>query len=171
MHQSGQLDKGIIQRVIQAITDRKIEYPVNINLSMSSVKNFQFHDWLEAYFKGHQDVVKQLVFGITAYSASKDLNTFEMFTTFVHDIGAKIMMKRYESKFISLEHVKRFNLDYLRLAKELTAGISKDAGKQQFVEAMKEVGDLLDTKIIAEAVEDRDDFDMLKSIGIYGASS
>jgi len=165
------LDKGIIQRVIQAIADRKIEYPVNINLSMSSVRNPQFLDWLDAYFKGHQDVVKQLVFGITAYSASKDLKSFEMFTSFVHDIGAEIMLKRYESKFISLEQVKRFDLDYLRLARELTTGISKDAGKQQFVEAMKEVGDLLDTRIIAEAVENRDDFDTLKSIGIYGASS
>jgi len=165
------LDKGIIQRVIQAIADRKIEYPVNINLSMSSVRNPQFLDWMDAYFKGHQDVVKQLVFGITAYSASKDLKSFEMFTSFIHDIGAKIMLKRYESKFISLEQVKRFDLDYLRLARELTTGISKDAGKQQFVEAMKEVGDLLDTRIIAEAVENRDDFDTLKSIGIYGASS
>jgi len=165
------LDKGIIQRVIQAIADRNIEYPVNINLSMSSVRNPQFLDWLDAYFKGHQDVVKQLVFGITAYSASKDLKSFEMFTSFVHDIGAEIMLKRYESKFISLEQVKRFDLDYLRLARELTTGISKDAGKQQFVEAMKEVGDLLDTKVIAEAVENRDDFDTLKSIGIYGASS
>jgi len=165
------LDKGIIQRVIQAIADRKIEYPVNINLSMSSVRNPQFLDWLDAYFKGHQDVVKQLVFGITAYSASKDLKSFEMFTSFIHDIGAEIMLKRYESKFISLEQVKRFDLDYLRLARELTTGISKDAGKQQFVEAMKEVGDLLDTRIIAEAVENRDDFDTLKSIGIYGASS
>ena len=165
------LDKGIIQRVIQAIDERKIEYPVNINLSMSSVRNPQFLDWLDAYFKGHQDVVKQLVFGITAYSASKDLKSFEMFTSFVHDIGAEIMLKRYESKFISLEQVKRFDLDYLRLARELTTGISKDAGKQQFVEAMKEVGDLLDTRIIAEAVENRDDFDTLKSIGIYGASS
>jgi len=165
------LDKGIIQRVIQAIADRKIEYPVNINLSMSSVRDPQFLDWMNAYFKGHQDVVKQLVFGITAYSASKDLKSFEMFTSFIHDIGAKIMLKRYESKFISLEQVKRFDLDYLRLARELTTGISKDAGKQQFVEAMKEVGDLLDTKIIAEAVENRDDFDTLKSIGIYGASS
>ncbi len=165
------LDKGIIQRVIQAIADRNIEYPVNINLSMSSVRNPQFLDWLDAYFKGHQDVVKQLVFGITAYSASKDLKSFEMFTSFIHDIGAEIMLKRYESKFISLEQVKRFDLDYLRLARELTTGISKDAGKQQFVEAMKEVGDLLDTKVIAEAVENRDDFDTLKSIGIYGASS
>ncbi len=165
------LDKGIIQRVIQTIVDRKIEYPVNINLSMSSVRNPQFLDWLDAYFKGHQDVVKQLVFGITAYSASKDLKSFEMFTSFIHDIGAEIMLKRYESKFISLEQVKRFDLDYLRLARELTTGISKDAGKQQFVEAMKEVGDLLDTRIIAEAVENRDDFDTLKSIGIYGASS
>lgn len=165
------LDKGIIQRVIQAIAERKIEYPVNINLSMSSVRDPQFLDWMNAYFKGHQDVVKQLVFGITAYSASKDLKSFEMFTSFIHDIGAKIMLKRYESKFISLEQVKRFDLDYLRLARELTTGISKDAGKQQFVEAMKEVGDLLDTKIIAEAVENRDDFDTLKSIGIYGASS
>jgi len=110
------------------------------------------------------------VFGITAYSASKDLNTFENFTLFVHDMDAKIMMKRYESQLISLEQVKRFNLDYLRLARELTAGISQDPGKQQFVEAMKEVGDLLDTKVIAEAVEDTDDYELLKLIGIYGAS-
>ena len=80
------------------------------------------------------------------------------------------MMKRYESQYITLEQVNHFNLDYLRLARELTAGISQDAGKQQFVEAMKEVSDLLDTKVIAEAVAGHDDFEALKSIGIYGAS-
>jgi EAL domain-containing protein (putative c-di-GMP-specific phosphodiesterase class I)/GGDEF domain-containing protein len=165
------LDKGIIQKVVQAIGERDIEHPVNINLSMSSVKNPQFLDWLGTNFKGNQEMLKQLVFGIPAYSASKDLKSFEMFTSFVHGIGAKIMLKRYETNLISLEQVKRFDLDYLRLARELTTGISKDVDKQQFVEAMKEIGDLLDTKIIAEAVVEREDFDKLKAIGIYGASN
>ena len=164
------VDKGIVQRVIHEITDRNIQHPVSINLSMSTVKSAHFLEWLAAFLKGHQTVVNRLVFGITAYSASKDLNTFENFTLFVHDMDAKIMMKRYESQLISLEQVKRFNLDYLRLARELTAGISQDPGKQQFVEAMKEVGDLLDTRVIAETVEDADDYELLKSIGIYGAS-
>lgn len=165
-----EVDKGIIQKVIREVADRKITHPVSINLSMSSVKNPQFLDWLEIFLKGHQSVLDRLVFGITAYSASKDLNTFEMFTNFVHELGASVMLKRYESQFISLEQVKRFNLDFLRLARELTTGISQDAGKQQFVEAMKEVGDLLDTKVIAEAVKQDDDYEMLKSIGIHGAS-
>ena len=164
------VDKGIVQRVIHEITDRNIQHPVSINLSMSTVKSAHFLEWLAAFLKGHQAVVNRLVFGITAYSASKDLNTFENFTLFVHDMDAKIMMKRYESQLISLEQVKRFNLDFLRLARELTAGISQDPGKQQFVEAMKEVGDLLDTRVIAETVVDADDYELLKSIGIYGAS-
>lgn len=164
------VDKGIIRKVISEITERNIQHPVSINLSMSSVRNTEFVEWLGDFLKEHQTLVNRLVFSITAYSASKDLNSFEKFTLFVHDIGAKIMMKRYESQYITLEQVNHFNLDYLRLARELTAGISQDAGKQQFVEAMKEVSDLLDTKVIAEAVKGHDDFEALKSIGIYGAS-
>ena len=164
------VDKGIIRKVISEITERNIQHPVSINLSMSSVRNTEFVEWLGDFLKEHQTLVNRLVFSITAYSASKDLNSFEKFTLFVHDIGAKIMMKRYESQYITLEQVNHFNLDYLRLARELTAGISQDAGKQQFVEAMKEVSDLLDTKVIAEAVAGHDDFEALKSIGIYGAS-
>ncbi len=164
------VDKGIIRTVIREITERNIQHPVSINLSMSSIRNTQFVEWLDDFLKEHQTLVNRLVFSITAYSASKDLDSFDKFTLFVHDIGAKIMMKRYESIFITLEQVNHFNLDYLRLARELTAGISQDASKQQFVEAMREVGDLLDTKVIAEGVEGHDDFEALKSIGIYGAS-
>ena len=79
-------------------------------------------------------------------------------------------MKRFETKFIPLDQIKDFNLDYIRLARNYTEGISKNASKQGFVEAIHELSSLLTIKILAENVKDAKDYEMVQNIGIYGAS-
>ena len=164
------LDKGITSQVVDHIAKEGIQYPISINLSMTSVKNTEFCMWLEALLEKHKDILDKIVFSITAYSVAKDIEQFKKFIVFAHNLGAKVLLKRYESQLISLEQIKILKPDYLRLARELTADINSNNSKRLFVETMKEVSDLLDVKVIAENVKSDNDFELLKKIKIYGAS-
>ncbi|MGR9073793.1 MAG: bifunctional diguanylate cyclase/phosphodiesterase, partial [Gammaproteobacteria bacterium] len=60
--------------------------------------------------------------------------------------------------------------DSIRLARDLTTGLNADISKMTFVESMKEVSNLLDIEVFAENVKADIDYEVLKIIGISGAS-
>mgnify|MGYP003399363252 FL=1 len=88
----------------------------------------------------------------------------------MHQCGAKVIIKRFETKFIPLSNIKDFNLDYIRLARDYTCGISKDYSKQSFIQSISELAILLNIKIFAENVEDDSDFEFVKEHKLYAAS-
>jgi FOG: EAL domain len=163
-------DQGIVEQVVNYISGRNLPHAVCINLSMASVRNPEFRKWLGELMEKQRAIAEKTVFSVTAYSASRDIRQFEEFIGFVHGIGAKVLLKRYETEFISLEQVKKLRPDYLRLSRDLTNEISQNRSKRLFVETMKEVSDLLDVKVIAENVISDADFETIREIGIYGAS-
>lgn len=164
------LDKGVIMRTIQHILRRGVSHDIAVNLSMESIRNTDFRYWLTDILTKYRTSAKQMVFSMTAYAVIRDVEAFKRFADLVHENGARVILKRFETQFVALEEVKHFKLDFIRLAREYTLGIATDPGKKTFVEAMKELGGLLDIRIIAEEVKSEQDFEVVKSIGIYGAS-
>ena len=163
-------DEKVILKVINHILVNNIKHDISINLSLESINNTAFIAWLEKVLNEHRNIAHQLVFSITAYAVAKDVNKFKFFADEMHQCGAKIIIKRFESKFIPLESIKDFNLDYIRLARDYTNNICNDHSKQSFIEAIHELSTLLNIKVFAENVKDDKDLETIKKFKIYGAS-
>ena len=157
-------DKAVVSKVIEYINSNGIKHSISINLSFDSIVDRSFRRWLKEMIISNSSISSQLVFSITAYAAAKDVEEFKSFITIVHDSGAKIIIKRFETKFIPLDNIKDFNLDYIRLARDYTNGISKDSGKKGFVESMQELSTLLNIKLLAENVIEDEDFKVVESL-------
>ena len=165
-----EFDMAIIKQVIDYIESDQVTHDVAINLSFASLASTGFRTSLYEVLKAHQDAAQRVAFSVTAYGATKDLSVFKTFIDFAHRNGAKVILKRFETRFMQLEQVKEFKLDYIRLARIYTENIGLDDEKHRLVQAMKELGDLLDVKIIAEAVESDQDYQAVKEIGLIAAS-
>jgi len=165
-----EFDLAIVKRVVAYIEGNQTGQDVAINLSFASLASIEFRKDLYEILLSHQDAAKRIAFSVTAYGATKDLSVFKSFIEFAHRNGAKVILKRFETRFIPLDQVKEFKLDYIRLARVYTENISLDDEKRRLVQAMKELGDLLDVKIIAEAVESDQDYQAVKQIGLTAAS-
>jgi len=163
-------DKAVVDKVIKYIKQKNIKHQISINLSLDSVFDIKFKNWLKERILKNKEISSQLVFSVTAYGAAKDVEKFKYFIQSIHSAGAKIIIKRFETKFIPLDNIKDFNLDYIRLARDYTDGICKNASKKGFVEAIHELSSLLTIKVFAENVKDDNDYNIVKEIGIYGAS-
>jgi EAL domain-containing protein (putative c-di-GMP-specific phosphodiesterase class I)/GGDEF domain-containing protein len=163
-------DKKVISRVINHILINKINHDISINLSLESINNTAFIAWLESKILENKNIASQLVFSVTAYAVAKDMDTFKFFADEIHQCGAKIIIKRFESKFIPLNNIKDFNLDYIRLARDYTSNISNDTSKQNFVESIQELATLLNIKVFAENVKDEEDLEIIRSYNLYAAS-
>jgi EAL domain-containing protein (putative c-di-GMP-specific phosphodiesterase class I)/GGDEF domain-containing protein len=163
-------DKKIITKVINNILINKIKHDISINLSIDSISNTGFILWLEKTIDEHKAIAKQLVFSVTAYAVAKDVEKFKFFADEMHEHGAKIIIKRFESKFIPLNNIKDFNLDYIRLAREYTNNITNDSSKQYFIEAIVDLTNLLNIKLFAENVQENEDLETIKKLQVYAAS-
>jgi EAL domain-containing protein (putative c-di-GMP-specific phosphodiesterase class I)/GGDEF domain-containing protein len=165
-----ELDKGVIKKVIERIETESIAHAVAINLSARTIKNSDFRSWLAELIKQKQTISQQLVFSHSAYAVAKDISVYKEFIAFVHQLNAKVMIKRFETQSLSPDQAKELNPDFIRLARDLGQGIAVDKGKAEFVETMKDIGELLDISILAENVSSDDDYAHIKTIGIAGAS-
>ncbi len=163
-------DKAVIQKVIMHIANNDIVHDICINLSLDSISNNDFIIWLQKEISKNKKISNQLVFSITAYSVAKDADLFKRFCEYIHTCGAKTIVKRYETKFISPESLKGFELDYIRLARDYTNAAYHDKSKKEFIESINELAHLLNIKVIAESVKEDKDFDLIKKYNLHGAS-
>ncbi|AXH09045.1 GGDEF domain-containing protein [Malaciobacter halophilus] len=163
-------DKAVISKVISDIRLENIKHSISINLSLDSIDDLNFILWLRETLNKHKDIASQLVFSLTAYAVTKDIEKFKNFVTIIHELNAKVIIKRFESKFIPLDDIKNLDLDYIRLAREYTNNVKDDSSKQSFIEAMVELTHLLNIKLFAENVKDEKDFEKIKELNVYAAS-
>jgi diguanylate cyclase (GGDEF)-like protein len=164
------LDQGVTRQVVARLRAESLTHGIAINLSLRTLKNVTFRTWLGDLLRQHADLAGRLVFSVAAYSAARDVAQFRDFIAFAHRQGAKVLLKRYDAQFISIDTLKSLKPDYLRLVRDLTDGIGQDGGKRLWVETMQEVGELLEITILAEDVRDDGDFAVIQGIGLAGAS-
>ena len=163
-------DKAVINQIINYIKTNNIKHQILINLAFDSLMDSDFKMWLENILIENKEIASQLAFSVTAYGCVRDIEAFKVFIDLVHKNNGRVILKRFETKFIPLDSLKELNLDYIRLARDYTNGISTDNSKQSFVESVCELSKLLNIKVFAESVCDKDSFEKLKELGIYGAS-
>lgn len=163
-------DKKVIEKVINYIEINSIKHDIAINLSLDSVNDTAFIAWLEKKLEKHKNIVSQLVFSVTAYAVARNIDKFRFFIDEVHRFGAKVIVKRYETRFISLSDIKELNLDYLRLARDYTCDICIDFSKQSLIESIAEISNLLNIKVLAENVQKDEDYKYLKDVNLYALS-
>jgi EAL domain-containing protein (putative c-di-GMP-specific phosphodiesterase class I)/GGDEF domain-containing protein len=169
-HLEQALDKVIINQIISLMEQNAQSNPVTINLSLNSICSNDFKHWLALRLKKTLIPNTYFAFSLTAYSVSKDIDAFTQFSIFAKSLGAQILLKRYSSDIISISKIKDIQPNYIRLARDLTENIEETSKKSHFLDLMHEVTSLLDIKVIAEAVTHDDDFELVKSSGIYGIS-
>lgn len=163
-------DKSVTEKVINYILINNLKHDISINLSLESINNTAFIAWLKKKILEHKNIASQLVFSATAYAVAKDVDKFKFFADEMHQCGAKVIIKRFETKFIPLGNLKDFNLDYIRLARDYTCDINKDYSKQSFIESISELATLLNIKVFAENVKDDEDMEFVKKYNLYAAS-
>ncbi|MFU8789079.1 MAG: LapD/MoxY N-terminal periplasmic domain-containing protein [Methylobacter sp.] len=163
------LDQGVTQCVMDHIKAQDISHAVAINLSTRTVKNADFRVWLAGEVRGAA-IAEKLVFSISAYAVAKEAEVYRDFFEFIHSLGAKVMLKRFETQSMPLDMAKSLKPDYIRLARDLGNGLSQDESKKAFIETMQQAAQLLDIVILAENVQSDDDYAVMREIGLHGAS-
>jgi predicted signal transduction protein with EAL and GGDEF domain len=161
------LDKCIVAKIITTVEQTSRTIPITINLSMASIASTTFRTWLKNKLLAVQDPAL-FVFSLSAYSAEKDLAVYADFNLFAKSLGAQVLLKRYTSDLIPVDLLKELNIDFIRLARDLTTDIDSQPDKENLLDIIHDVTSLLSIRVIAEGVIHNNDFERVKQIGFYG---
>ena len=79
---------------------------------------------------------------------AKDIETYQQFIAFVHDLGAKVMIKRFDAQSLSPDAIKQLRPDYIRLSRDICDSVADDKEKKAFIELIQEMSSLLNIKVL-----------------------
>ena len=163
-------DKLVVAKTIAYIRGNNLDYKIAINLSISSIKNIEFMNWLKEVLKANQDIVDKIVFSITSYTAYLNKDVFIDFIKEIHEVNASIILKRYKTTDYPLDELKHLGLDYIRMSNEYTTAFVNDVIKKHKVKNILIFAELYNIKVVADSVSSEADYDLLERLGTYAAS-
>jgi len=163
-------DMIVIEKAIEYIKENKIAYEIAINLSISSISDKTFLKCLEEKLNENSELIKQIVFSITAYSAYLHKNEFINFVEFINKIGAKTLLKRYKTDEYPLNQLENIKLDYIRINKDYTNNFTNDIVKKHKVKNILIFAELNNINVIADSVKLDLDYDLLERLGTFATS-
>ncbi|MDJ0880254.1 MAG: EAL domain-containing protein [Gammaproteobacteria bacterium] len=134
----------------------------SVNLSGRSIGSTSFHRFLEQLLQTDLIDPKRLCFEITETAAVKDVEKSIEFIRMIKKLGAKFSLDDFGSGLSSFTYLKQFPVDYLKIDGVFIKDILHDAQSYDFVRSITEVGHCLGMKVIAEFVESKNMFHMLR---------
>lgn len=112
---------------------------------------------------GRLDLV---VIEVTEQSAVEDYGTLGRTLERLRDLGAAIAVDDAGAGYASLQHIMRLRPEFIKLDRELVAGLDTDPPKVALVEAMGSFASRIDAWIVAEGIERRGELDALRALRV-----
>lgn len=161
-----ELDRSVIGLVLEragAAGDA-----LSINVSIRSVEQTDFLDWLAGTLARHAALAHRLVFEIAEHGVVKNEAAAVAFARMVKAAGAGFAIDQYGVHRDSLALVPRLKPAYIKFSGAHTPRMASDPGARFFAESLVAAARNLDIPVIAQRIEDDATFQALGAIGFAG---
>lgn len=138
----------------------------NINLSGNSLSNMELLDHIVNKIRASKLPASRFCFEITETSAIARLGMATLFIERLRSEGCTFALDDFGSGLSSFGYLKNLGVQYLKIDGTFIRDILNDPVDKAMVEAIQNVGTIMNLKTIAEFVENDDILFELKEIGI-----
>lgn len=163
------IGKWVINQAFQQISkwQLRLDTPLvfGINLSPLQFSSVDFFPFLHMKFEEHQINPNWIDFEITENCAMNSSTVMEEIFTALSGMGAQLSVDDFGTGYSSLSYIKRFDIDQLKIAKELIDHIVINSEEQAIIKAIIRMAQSMGLKTIAEGVETQEQYDILKRLG------
>ena len=105
-------------------------------------------------------------FEVTETAILSNIQHAQRFIEVLHGIGCEFSLDDFGSGLGSFSSLKHLPIDYLKIDGTYTRNLESDLVNQEMVAAMIKLARTMHFRIVAEQVEQQEDFDWLRNIGI-----
>lgn len=138
---------------------------MGINISPRQIDSVDFLPDIKKLIESMEFNPRCIDLEITENSAMNTNITMEEILTELSNMGINISIDDFGTGYSSLSYIKRFDIDRLKIAKELVENISSDRNDMLIVKAIIMMAKGLGLKTIAEGVETEEQLKLLRMLG------
>jgi diguanylate cyclase (GGDEF)-like protein len=165
-----QIDRWVINATLGAIAAGEIKLPANrscaINLSSQTLGDEVFLGFVVDALDRSGVAPAAICFEVTEAAILANVQHAQRFIEVLHGIGCEFSLDDFGSGLGSFSSLKHLPLDYLKIDGSYTRNLQTDEVNQEIVAAMIKLARKMQFRVVAEQVEQKEDFDWLRDIGV-----
>ena len=165
----GRLDCVVVEKLLDFLagggSDRKM---MALNISARTVADADATRRILALLDARKNVADRLIFEMTEFGATQELDSAQRFSLEVRRRGARFALDNFGMLRDSLKLVHALRPHYIKLSPGYSRELSGNADCRFLVASIVKIARALDIGIFAQAVEDQGLLPLLEELGVSG---
>ena len=165
-----QIDRWVVNAALAAINSGEIKLASRrscaINISGQTLGDEGFLGFVVEALDHSGVSPSSICFEVTESAISSNVQHAQRFIEVLHGIGCEFALDDFGSGLGSFSSLKHLPVDYLKIDGTYTRNLSSDQVNQEMVAAMIKLARTMEFRVVAEQVEEQEDFDWLRGVGI-----
>ena len=165
-----QIDRWVINATLMAITSGELRLPAQrscaINLSSQTLGDEAFLNFVVDALDRSGVAPAAICFEVTETAILSNVQHAQRFIEVLHGIGCEFLLDDFGSGLGSFSSLKHLPVDYLKIDGAYTRNLQTDEVNQEMVSAMIKLARKMEFRVVAEQVEQQEDFDWLRDVGV-----
>jgi diguanylate cyclase (GGDEF)-like protein len=165
-----EIDRQVVNLVLSRMARAEYPFPhkAAINLSLASLQDQPFIDWLHTRLRQNPREAQKLIF---------EMNEAALNTMVVHqdtiqkiqDTGAMFAVDNYGHSAAAIGYLKKFFFDYIKIDASFIRQIHLKDDAQFFVQTLVGIAHGLGIRVVAGFVETQEEFETIQKMKVDGA--
>ena len=165
------IDRWVVDAVLEALANDDLTGELNfatcaINLSGQSFSDDSFLQYVIEKIQDSPVDPKRLCFEITETAAIANINHAMRFINSLKEIGCKFSLDDFGRGLSSFGYLKDLPVDYLKIDGSFVRDLAHDPIDYAMVEAINQIGHVMDIATIAEYVQTNAALELLSGLGV-----
>jgi diguanylate cyclase (GGDEF)-like protein/PAS domain S-box-containing protein len=165
-----QIDRWVVNASLAAINSGEIKLASQrscaINISGQTLGDEGFLGFVVEALDHSGVSPSSICFEVTESAISINVQYAQRFIEVLHGIGCEFALDDFGSGLGAFSSLKHLPIDYLKIDGTYTRNLSSDQVNQEMVTAMIKLAKTMDFRVVAEQVEEQEDFDWLREVGV-----
>lgn len=165
-----EIDQQVVNLVMARMTRDEYPFPQKaaINLSLSSIQDADFMDWLCRRLKQNPVQARKLIFEIQEF-ALDNLAIHREIIKKIEDTGALFSIDHFGHSTAAIGHLRNLPLDCIKIDGNFIRQIHLKEDTQFFIQALVGIAHGLGIQVVAGCVETQEEFDTVKKMKVDAA--
>jgi len=161
------LDRIVLEKAMQTTVEALGVDHLAVNVSPASLKDEKFRNWVLNSLKKLPANAPRLSFEFAEFSAVQHLDLIRSFGAQVQDMGHGYGLDHFGQGFSNFGYLKSLRPDYVKIDRAYTDELkTKDSDSHFFIGSLTGVAHSLDILVIAEGVENEEQFNLLQELNL-----
>jgi EAL domain-containing protein (putative c-di-GMP-specific phosphodiesterase class I) len=165
------LDKVVVEKVMQRIAagGPVLGGATAVNLSLESVIDPTFVEWLFAKLKAQPEVARNVIVEVMEQSIIGHIDAVKAAFARLRETGVRLSIDRFGQSTASVGYLRSLDVDYIKIDGSYTRGLGASTDRQFFVQALVGIAHGLGIQVLTEYIETEADFELARSLLVDGA--